>query len=86
MNLILFPDRGECSEDDTGQAEEKVVERVEVVSDGAELRVHELALHLVAGVGGASVSGKLASFNHHTHTLSLSFIHSEFGHYSLRVG
>ena len=63
MNLILFSDRGECAEDDSGQAEEEVVERVEVVSDGAELRVHELALHLVAGGGGASVSGKWASFN-----------------------
>ena len=68
MNLILFSDGGECAEDDSGQAEEKVVERVEVVSDGAELRVHELALHLVAGGGGASVSGKLPSFNlSHSH-------------------
>ena len=52
---ILFADRGECAEDDSGQAEEKVVEGIEVVADGAELRVHQLALHLVAGVGRPTV-------------------------------
>ena len=45
--------------------EEKVVEGVEVVSDGAELRVHQLALHLVARVGGAAVPANFAHFSLH---------------------
>ena len=54
-NTILFADGGEGAEDDSREAEEEVVEGVEVVADGAQLRVHQLALHLVARVGRAAV-------------------------------
>ena len=54
-SLILFSDGWEGAEDDSREVEDEVVEGVEVVSDGAQLRVHQLALHLVARVGRPAV-------------------------------